>query len=117
MTTGQGLVRGRYYAEYVDDVKALRRSGHEAEAESLLLELIDATEAEGRANSWGVAPWYYEQLAISYRKRKDPHGEVDILERYARQIRAGGVMPPELIARLGKTRARLNAFNGRQRDG
>jgi hypothetical protein len=117
MTRGLGFVRGRYYAEYVEDVKALRRSGRETEAERLLLELIDATEAEARANRWGVAPWYYEQLAISYRKRKDPQSEVDILERYARQMHAGGVMPPELIARLGKAKARLNAFNAQQRDG
>jgi hypothetical protein len=42
----------------VKDVKALRRAGHENEAEALLLRLIDAAEAEAAAERWGVAPWY-----------------------------------------------------------
>ena len=111
-----GFVRGRHYTEYVDDVKALRRSGREVEAERLLLELVDATEAEARAEKWGVAPWYYEQLAISYRKQANPQGEVDILERYARQTSAPGSRPPELITRLEKAKARLAAHNARAQD-
>lgn len=106
-SSAPGLVRGRHYTEYVEDVKALRRSGREVEAERLLLELIDATEAEARAEKWGVAPWYYEQLAISYRKQGNPQGEVDILERYARQTFAPDSRPPELIKRLEKAKARL----------
>lgn len=105
----RGFVRGRHYTEYVEDVKALRRSGREVEAERLLLELVDATEAEARAEKWGVAPWYYQQLAISYRKQGNPQGEVDILERYARQTSAPGSMPPELITRLEKAKTRLAA--------
>jgi hypothetical protein len=107
--SARGFVRGRHYTEYVEDVKALRRSGREVEAERLLLELVDATEAEARAEKWGVAPWYYQQLAISYRKQGNPQGEVDILERYARQTSAPGPMPPELITRLEKAKARLAA--------
>ena len=112
-----GLVRGRHYTEYVEEVKALRRLGREIEAERLLLELVDATEAEARAEKWGVAPWYYEQLAISHRKRGDPQGEVHILERYARQMHAGGSMPPNLLERLDKAKARLNVHDAWQRDG
>jgi hypothetical protein len=112
-SSARGFVRGRHYTEYVEDVKALRRSGREVEAERLLLELVDATEAEARAEKWGVAPWYYEQLAISYRKQGNPHGEVDILERYARQTSAPGSMPPELITRLEKAKARLAVHNAR----
>jgi len=111
-----GFVRGRDYTEYVDDVKALRRSGREVEAERLLLELVDATEAEARAEKWGVAPWYYEQLAISYRKQANPQGEVDILERYARQTSAPGSRPPELIKRLEKAKARLALHTAREQD-
>lgn len=116
-SSGSGFVRGRHYTEYVEDVKALRRSGREIEAERLLLELVDATEAEARAEKWGVAPWYYQQLAISYRKREDPQGEVNILERYARQTPAPGSMPPELITRLDKAKARLKAYNAGRQDG
>jgi hypothetical protein len=53
-----GTVDGRHYTEWVKDVKALRRAGHENEAEALLLRLIDAAEAEAAAERWGVAPWY-----------------------------------------------------------
>jgi hypothetical protein len=100
-----GFVRSRHYTSYVDDVKELRRAGHEEEAERLLLELVEATEAENEIERLGVAPWYYEQLAISYRKRGDIRSEVQILERFARQKHAPGVMPPALLNRLEKARA------------
>lgn len=103
--SGPGFVRGRHYTEYVEEVKELRRAGHEAEAEKLLLELVDATEAEAQAQRWGVAPWYYEQLAISYRKRKDYLSEIAILERFARQVHAPGAASPQLLERLAKARA------------
>ncbi len=109
-----GYVRGVHYTGYVEEVKQLRRSGQETEAERLLLELVKATEDEAMVERWGVAPWYYEQLAILYRKRRDPLREVEILERFARQEHAGGVMPPELLARLQKARLRLDAFNAQQ---
>ena len=78
---------------------------HEGEAERLLLELVEATESENEIERLGVAPWYYEQLAISYRKRGDIRSEVQILERFARQKQAPGVMPPTLLNRLEKARA------------
>jgi len=104
--SGSGLVRGRHYTSYVEEVKELRRAGHEKDAQMLLRELVDATEAEDATERWGVAPWYYEQLAISYRKSGDVRGEIEILERFARQQHAGGVMPPKLLERLEKARTR-----------
>ncbi len=96
-----GFVRGHYYADYVEDVKELRRSGRELEAQKLLLELVDATEAEARAQKWAIAPWYYQQLAISYRKSGDLNGEIAILERYARR----GYGPQDsLVRRLAKAK-------------
>lgn len=97
-----GFVRGHYYAEFVDVVRSLRREGRETEAQTLLLELVEATEAESRAQNWVVAPWYYEQLAISYRKCGDIDDEVAILERYTRQIHD---LSNPLLARLEKARA------------
>ena len=104
VTSGVGYVRGRHFTEYVDEVRALRRTGREDEAETLLLELVDATEEESGCEGWGVAPWYYEQLAISYRKRGDVHGEIQILERFARQKHAPGASSPKLLQRLEKAR-------------
>jgi hypothetical protein len=104
-----GRVRGRHYTDYVEDVKSLRRSNQDESAEHLLLELVDATEDESRARGTGVAPWYYEQLAIIYRKRKDPAAEVAILERYARQPPAPGTGAAKLAERLAKARGLLRA--------
>lgn len=94
------FIRGSYYSAYVEEVKRLRRAGQEADAEQLLLEMIDATESESRAYQWGVIPLYYQQLAVSYRKRGDTQSEIAVLERFARQRHAGGVMPPQLLRRL-----------------
>ena len=88
-----GFVRGRHYTEYVDEVRALRRSGDGQQAEELLVALVDATESEARENQWGVAPWYYEQLAICYRKRGEAAAEIAILERFARQPQPPGARP------------------------
>lgn len=105
--SGPGFVRGRHFTEYVARVKELRRRQDDEAAERLLLELVEATELEARAEGRGVAPWYYEQLAILYRKAGDLEREVAILERYARQEHAPGVMPSRLLQRLRKARIRL----------
>jgi hypothetical protein len=99
-----GRVRGRHYTDYVEDVRELRRSDKNEAAERLLLELVDATEEESRVLGIDVAPWYYEQLAIIYRKRKDFVAEVAILERYANQPHAPGAGPAKLSHRLTKAR-------------
>jgi hypothetical protein len=100
-----GFLRGAHYTDYVEQVKQLRRAGLDQEAEVLLLELIDATEAEAAAEEWGVPPWYYEQLAVLYSKRHDYDAEIAVLERYAGQPHASGVSPPRLLERLAKKRA------------
>lgn len=77
-----GLYNGKHYTEYVEEVKQLRRSGQDQQAEQLLLHLVEATESEARSMNWGLPPWYTEQLAIIYRKRKDYAAEIAIIERY-----------------------------------
>ena len=62
----RGLVDGRHYTTYVEDVRTLKRANQLDAAIALLLILVDAAEAEASANGWGVAPWYYEHLAIIY---------------------------------------------------
>lgn len=58
-----------------------------------------------QAEGWGVAPWYYEQLAIGYRKRNDIRSEIAVLERFAGQQRAPGATPPQLLERLAEAPA------------
>jgi hypothetical protein len=105
-SSGAGFVRGRHFTEYVEKVKTLHRNGQTSEAETLLLELVDATESESRAMGLGVAPWYYEQLAILYSKQGKPDKEIAVLERFARQAHAPGVSPPRLLERLERKRAK-----------
>lgn len=102
-----GLVDGRHYTTYVVEVRRLKREGQLAAAVTLLLRLVEATEDEARAERWGVAPWYYEQLAILYAKKKGLAAELAILERYERQPKAPGVGPSKLAERLASVRAKL----------
>jgi len=100
-----GFYQCKHFTEYVEQVKTLKRAGKFDEAEQLLLALVDAVEAENRAEKLGAAPWYYEQLAILYRGRKDYAAEVAILERCHQQPHGRG--GPVFAERLEKARALL----------
>jgi lipopolysaccharide biosynthesis regulator YciM len=102
-----GYYNGRHYSTYVSEIENLKKQGFIDQAEHLLLELVNATEAEAKANNSGVAPWYYEELAKIYRRRKDYQKEVAILERFAKQKHAPGVKPAQLLERLAKAKQLL----------
>jgi hypothetical protein len=108
-----GYFNGRHYTTYVRDFQALKILGKVIELENLLIELVKATESETAVDRIGVAPAYYRELAILYRKQKDYSKEISILERFAQQKHARGVMPSKLIERLDKVRtlnkARIDA--------
>lgn len=97
---------GGHYTEYVDRVKQLKAAKRNEDAIKLLLRLVSEIEKESikRGKSCGVAPWYYEQLAIIYRKEKQYDKEVEILERYKLQKKAPGVGPQKLAERLVRAR-------------
>ena len=97
-----GFYRGRHYTEYVDEVRLLLKENKLDEAEKLLIELINAAESEAFQNNWGVAPWYYEKLAMVHRRKKDTEAEIRILKRFADQKPAGRAQTPKLLARLKK---------------
>ena len=97
-----GFYKGRHYTAYVATVEQLKRDGRLGEVEALLLGLIEATEREDSIDQNGVAPWYYEQLAIVYRKQHRYADEVAVLSRFANQRHAPGVGPPKLASRLEK---------------
>ncbi len=84
-TSGPGYYKGKHFTAYVEDFKALKREGKLDETEELLLHLVDATEAESKADGMVVAPAYYEHLAIIYRKQNEREKELAILDRYAAQ--------------------------------
>jgi tetratricopeptide (TPR) repeat protein len=93
------LESGRIEA-VVDDVQRLKREGKLEEAIQILLPQLDLFERDAGAGAGGVAPWYYEQAAIIYRKLKRYDDEIAVLERFAKQQHAPGVSPPQLLKRL-----------------
>ncbi len=83
MAKQAGHYRGRHFTEWVERVKQLKREGALEEAEALLWGLVTAAEEESRSEGWlALAPWYYSQLAIIYRKQKLYDKEIAILQRY-----------------------------------
>jgi hypothetical protein len=107
VTVETAKLDGRLYSEYGEELQAHLGAGRDAEAEALLLKLLDVIEDESEATGNGVAPWYYERLAILYAKRRDHESEVEVLERFARQRHAPGATPPKLLQRLEKARKKL----------
>jgi hypothetical protein len=99
-----GKALGRHYTEWVEPVKELKRQGNLAEAERVLLACVEAVERESTVRGWPGAPWYYDQLAIVFRKQGRYDDEVAILERHVRWPHnpAGHSWP--LLERLEKAR-------------
>lgn len=91
-------------ATEVEQVEQLNQEKKYKDAIKLLIRLVDATEKEAKKTGEGVAPWYYEKLAIIYRKEKLYKDEVAILERYERQPKAPGALAKKLADRLVKAR-------------
>ena len=80
-----GYYQGRHYTAYVIQVTALINEGHAAEAEQILLHLIDAIEAENAIDHSGAAPWYYKTLARIYHTQHNRAEEQAIIARFNRQ--------------------------------
>ena len=104
MADEPGYVDGTHFTAHVERIRELTRADRTCEARVLLLKCIDATEAEDRLNGWGVAPGYYQNLAILYSKAGRLSDEVAILERFERQRKGPGVLPEKLAARLLRAR-------------
>lgn len=96
----------------VELVRALKREGKFEEAIQILLPQLDLWERDAQAGLGGVAPWYYEQAAIIYRKLKRYDDEIAVLERFASQPHAPGASPPELLQRLEKAKWNAARRNG-----
>ncbi|MGH6842710.1 MAG: hypothetical protein ACREDV_11580, partial [Methylocella sp.] len=93
----------------VEAITIAKRENRPDEAYKLLSQEIERQEAESRRTGLGVAPWYYEQLAIILRKQGRHADELAVLERYERQIKGPGATPTVLKARLEKVRATLSS--------
>jgi hypothetical protein len=102
--SGPGYIDGRHFVTFVNDVKDFKKLGNLYDAERLLLKLVVAMEKACKMNNEGVAPWYYQELAKIYRKKKEYQKEVTILKRFSHQKHGRGVGPKKLLERLEKAR-------------
>ncbi len=91
-------------ATEVEQAEQLIQEKKYEDAIKLLLRLVDAIEKKAKRNDEGVAPWYYEKLAIIYRKEKRYEDEVAILQRFERQPKSPGALSKKLAERLVKAR-------------
>ena len=103
-----GFIDGRHYTTYVEEIRTLKRAGDHEGAAQLLLRCIDATEAESRAERWSVAPGYYWELAVVYRKLGRLADEATVLERYKREALRHGSFGGQFAERLAKVRAKMD---------
>lgn len=88
--------------EAVETVKQLKRENKLVEAEKILLKVCASDEASNAKHYEFVAPWFYEQLAIIYRKQQRFTDEVEILELYYRQLKQPEDATVEMECRLKK---------------
>lgn len=95
---------GDRISELVSRVTVLKREEQYDEALQLLHEEIDRQENDSATGLGGVAPWYYEQAAVIYRKVGRHDDEIAVLERFAVQQHAPGAKPPQLLERLIKAK-------------
>ena len=101
-------------AANLENLPALKRAGRYSEAISILKQEVDRTERDNKINHWGVAPAWYRELAIIYRKQKDYKNEVKILERYMAQKKAPGDMKNKIAERLEKAKSLLEKSSMKQ---
>jgi len=97
------LVDGKHYCDYIDEVNNLKRLKKHTEAILLLRKLVEAVERESIVCGVHVAPWYYEQLAIIFRKENRIKEEIEIIERY----KSMGGKQTKVTGRLTKAKALL----------
>jgi DNA polymerase III subunit epsilon len=97
-------LEGSRIERVVANVNQFKREGRLEEAIPILLAEMDLWERDSAAGLGGVAPWYYEQAAIIYRKLRRHDDEIAVLERFAAQQHAPGASPPRLLERLDKAK-------------
>jgi len=101
-----GQVRGQHYSTFAPQVSLLLKLKKLGAAETLLRELIEASETEARLTGMGVASWYYEQLADVYCAQGDAPAAVAILTRFRRQRGTPSDLRRPLLSRLKRLTAR-----------
>lgn len=90
------LIEGRHYSEYSEVINGLIKQGKYDAAKKLLTEIIRIIESVAICKGEGVAPWYYEKLAMVYKKMNDKDSEIQVLKQFLSQPKARGVRPRKI---------------------
>jgi hypothetical protein len=85
-----------------EEIKQLIRDGKFDIAIKILKELLPEVEREARRYRCELAPWYYNKLALLYRKKKDVDSEIDILSRYLKLNKTGNDSIEDQLAKAEK---------------
>ena len=101
-----GLVRGRHYTEWIEEVKQLKRDKNHQAVIDLCSDAVEAVEAEYRSNRLAVAPWWYEQVAMAARRSNQPDVERAAMQRY---LDHPGSNHPDYIEKFNRFIAKLDA--------
>ena len=89
--------------DLVERVKLLKRSGDYSAALDLLLAEIGLQERVSVEQECGVAPWYYEQAAIIYRKLDVPHAEIGIFGEICAAAACSGCWTGGIVTQATKS--------------
>lgn len=85
-----GIINGKHYSEYPDEIKVLVKNKEFDKAIEILNSIITEMEAIEIETGEGVAPWYYEELSKIYQKLKNEELEKSSLKRYLVQLKCRG---------------------------
>ncbi|HNQ69004.1 MAG TPA: hypothetical protein PKN32_11540 [Bacteroidales bacterium] len=106
-----GMVDGKHYTEYISEIKELKRQNKLDDAEKILLKIIKVLEEEAKieGEDWFIAPAYFEELAIIYRKQDKISDEIKILEHYFKLSKMTGNGKFFLEERYRKAKLKLES--------
>lgn len=90
------------YVNYVETIKSLKKNEKYEEAIILLHQILDVIEKHSQKTGEGVAPWYYDQLTIIYKKMKQLELANEVLIRFSKQNHAIGARTEKLLERANK---------------
>ena len=99
------IIDGKPYFDWYEDIKKWIKNEDYNRAEKLLIRIIDHIEKYD--SNYGVAPAYYERLAILYSKLGRKQDEYDVLIRFSKQKHAPGKGPEILEKRLRKLKEKI----------
>ena len=103
------LNNGKHYTEMLGSITTLKRHNKNQEVIDILKETIKAIEREKKLSKekyYITAPYYYEQLAIMYRKEKQYQDEVNLIEHFIKHTKN-----EQETTRGEKIKQRLNKAN------